>query len=125
MTRRAWLVCLLVAACSEDESPPTIGSWDCGVPKPIGVELEAKLHDMCLGTEQPLSATVTWSCGKGETTEPATFETSDPLVVAIAGSRATARGYGVAELRARVAGEVSAPAAVRVVRCDDASLGSD
>lgn len=125
MIRRPWLVCLLLVGCSVSEEPPTVGSDDCGAPQPIFVELEAKFHAMCLGTEQPLSTTVTWTCGKGETTDPAVFETSDALVIAIAGNRATARGYGAAEIRARAAGKVSAPAIVRVVRCNDAAVASD
>jgi hypothetical protein len=48
------------------------------------------------------------------------FSSSDPVVLAIDGDRARARGTGAAELKATAEGRASAPKVVRVVRCADA-----
>lgn len=119
------LVAATAGGCSsEPEPPPTVKPWDCGVPQAYAVELTAKFHEVCLGDEQALSATVQWSCGAPETAAAdATFTTSDPHVIAIEGDRARARGTGAAEIAAHAEGQRSAAMLVRVVRCADAGAG--
>jgi hypothetical protein len=112
----ALLLSFALVGCGEDDTPPTVGPWDCGAPEPYYLELSATQHEMCVGKEQRLTATVHWSCQKATTSE-GTFVSSDPYVITIEGDKAVARGPGAVELKARAEGQESAPFVVRVVRC--------
>jgi len=123
MIARAVMLCALsftLAACSEEDAPPRVGSWECGPPEPLYVELSTTHHEMCVGSEQRLSVEVQWSCRNGTTSTGGVFASSDPVVIAIDGDRALARAPGAAELKAKAEGKESPPMVVRVVRCADA-----
>jgi hypothetical protein len=128
MIARGIMLCALsftLAGCSDEDEPPRVGSWECGPPEPLYVELSTTHHDMCAGSEQRLTAKVQWSCGKAATTG-GVFSSSDPVVIAIDGDRAIARARGVAELRAKAEGKESAPMLVRVTPCAlDAGTDAD
>jgi hypothetical protein len=85
----------------------------------VYIELQTAHHQMCIGSEQRLSADVLSSCGD-RSTAGAVFSSSDPVVISIEGDRAIARAPGAAELKARTGSVDSQPILVRVMRCPDA-----
>ncbi len=118
--RRALLVTVVfvLAGCSSEDPPPTVKPWDCGPPEPYAVALTVKHHEMCLGDEQIVSASLQWTCDAPATIErDATFTSSDPKVLSIEGDRVRAVGTGAAEIEAHAEGHESEPFLVRVVRC--------